>query len=264
MLWQRVVSALVLLPIIGAAVWFGEPWFSLVIGLFVFLGIIEFFRLATISGWRPFLYLGTLLTLLFIVDAHSNDERTTPLLITGVVVLPLIRCLLYPTKRNALMNWTWTVGGIFYLGWMMSHFLFLRDLDEGRDWVILVLIATFACDTSAYFVGRAIGKHRMAPVVSPGKTWEGAVGGMVGAVVATLATAVVTELDSVGYLLIVPLGFLIGVFAQLGDLAESAIKRSAEIKEAGGAIPGHGGALDRLDSLIFVVVLVYYWVIWLV
>ncbi len=264
MLWQRVISALFLLPIIGAAVWFGEPWFSIAVAVFVFLGIIEFYRLASIAGWRPFLFLGTLLTLLFVLDAHSDDERTTSLLITGVVVLPLIRCLLYPTKRNALMNWTWTIGGVLYIGWMMSHFVFLRELDEGRDWVFLALLTTFACDTSAYFVGRAFGKHRMAPMVSPGKTWEGAAGGLIGAIVATVAVAIVTELDDVGYHLIIPLGFLIGIFAQLGDLAESTIKRSAEIKEAGSVIPGHGGALDRLDSLIFVIVLVYYWVIWLV
>ncbi len=264
MLWKRLISALVLLPVIGAAVWFGDPWFSLTIAVFVLLGIIEFYRIATIAGWRPFLLLGTLLTLLFILDAHSDDARTTPLLITAVVVILLIRCLLYPTKRNALMNWTWTVGGVFYLGWMMSHFIFLRELDEGRDWVFLVLVTTFACDTGAYFIGRALGKNRMAPTISPGKTWEGAVGGLVCAVVATVAVAIVTELDDVGYHLIIPLGFLIGIFAQLGDLSESAMKRSAEIKEAGGLIPGHGGALDRLDSLLFVVVLVYYWVVWLV
>ncbi|MFO8100780.1 MAG: phosphatidate cytidylyltransferase [Dehalococcoidia bacterium] len=264
MLWQRLISALVLLPVVGAAVWFGEPWFSIVVAVFVLLGILEFYRIAAIAGWRPFLFLGTILTLLFILAAHSDDERTIPLLITVVVVLPLIRCLLYPTKRNALMNWTWTVGGVFYLGWMMSHFIFLRELDEGRDWVYLALLATFACDTGAYFIGRAVGKTRMAPMVSPGKTWEGAVGGLVCAVVATVVVAMVTELDDIGYHHIIPLGFLIGVFAQLGDLSESAMKRSAEIKEAGGAIMGHGGALDRLDSLIFVVVLVYYWVIWLV
>ncbi len=216
MLWKRLISALVLLPVIGAAVWFGDPWFSLTIAVFVLLGIIEFYRIATIAGWRPFLLLGTLLTLLFILDAHSDDARTTPLLITAVVVILLIRCLLYPTKRNALMNWTWTVGGVFYLGWMMSHFIFLRELDEGRDWVFLVLVTTFACDTGAYFIGRALGKNRMAPTISPGKTWEGAVGGLVCAVVATVAVAIVTELDDVGYHLIIPLGFLIGIFAQLG------------------------------------------------
>ena len=264
MLWQRVISALVLLPVVGAAVWFGEPWFSITVAVFVFLATLEFYRIASIAGWRPFLFLGTLLTLLFILDAHSDDERTTSLLITLAVVLPLIRCLLYPTKRNALMNWTWTVGGVFYIGWMMSHFIFLRELEDGRDWVFLALLATFACDTSAFFVGRALGKHRMAPVVSPGKTWEGAAGGLIGAVVATVVVAIVAGFDGVGYHLIVPLGFLIGIFAQLGDLAESAIKRSAETKEAGNLIPGHGGVLDRLDSLIFSIVLVYYWVIWLV
>lgn len=264
MLWQRIISAIVLLPVIGAVVWFGEPWFSIVLAIFALLGILEFYRLAIVAGWRPFQYLGIIFTLLFILVAHSDDTRLIPFFITAVIVIPLIRGLLYPTKRNAMMNWTWTVGGVFYIGWMISHFIFLREVDEGRDWVFLALLTTFACDTGAYFIGRIFGKHKMAPVVSPGKTWEGAAGGLISAVVATIVIAIVTELDEVGYLLIVPLGFLIGIFAQLGDLAESAIKRSAEIKEAGSIIPGHGGALDRLDSLLFVIVVVYYWVIWLV
>lgn len=264
MLWQRILSALVLLPGVIAAVWYGEPWLSVVVALFVFFGALEFFRIASIAGWRPFLYLGTLLALLFVLNAHSDDERTTPLLISACVVLPLIRCLLYPTKRNAMMNWTWTLGGVFYVGWTMSHFVFLREMDDGRDWVFLALLGTFACDTSAYFIGRIFGRHRMAPVVSPGKTWEGAAGGLAGAVAAVVGIAILTDLTEVGYHLIIPLAFLLGIFAQLGDLAESAIKRSAETKEAGNLIPGHGGILDRLDSLIFSVVLVYYWVIWLV
>ena len=264
MLWQRILSALVLIPVLVAVIWYGEPWFSITVALVVAVGIIEFYRLASIAGWRPFLFLGSILTLLFILNAHSNDERTTPLLITSIVVFPLIRCLLYPTKRNALMNWTWTIGGILYIGWMMSHFVLMREMEDGRDWVFLAIFATFACDTSAYFVGRAFGKHKMAPIVSPGKTWEGALGGLIGTVVATVIIAVVTDLSEAGYHLIIPLGFLMGIFAQLGDLAESTIKRSAETKEAGSLIPGHGGMLDRLDSLIFTVVLVYYWVLWLV
>ncbi len=264
MLWKRVVSSLVLLPLVVAVVWFGDPWISITVALFVLLGTLEFYRIAIITGWRPFVFLGTPLALLFILNVHCDDERTTPLLITAVIVLPLIRSLLYPVKRNAMMNWTWTIGGVFYVGWMMSHFILLRDMQEGRDWVFMVLFATFACDTSAYFIGRAFGKNKMAPVVSPGKTWEGALGGLGGTMLAVVIIAIITGLDEYGYLYIIPLGFLIGVFAQIGDLAESAIKRSAETKEASGLIPGHGGMLDRLDSLIFTVILVYYWVLWVV
>ena len=133
----------------------------------------------------------------------------------------------------------------------------------GRDWVLLALFATFAVDTTAYFVGRAWGRHKMAPTISPGKTWEGAVGGLVGAIVAVIALALLLDID-ISYSEMVILGFLIAVFAQLGDLAESKLKRSMGVKEAGNLIPGHGGILDRLDSIVFTGVVVYYCLRWFI
>ncbi|MBT4511002.1 MAG: CDP-archaeol synthase, partial [Chloroflexi bacterium] len=110
----------------------------------------------------------------------------------------------------------------------------------------------------------SLGKHKMAPAISPGKTWEGAIGGLIGAAVATIALIIITGVDDIGYAKIIPLGFLISIFAQVGDLTESALKRNANAKDAGSLIPGHGGVLDRLDSIIFTIVLVYYYVIWIV
>jgi len=133
----------------------------------------------------------------------------------------------------------------------------------GRDWVLLALFATFAVDTTAYFIGRAWGRHKMAPTISPGKTWEGAVGGLVGAIVAVIALALLLDID-ISYSEMVILGFLIAVFAQLGDLAESKLKRSMGVKEAGNLIPGHGGILDRLDSIVFTGVVVYYCLRWFI
>ena len=133
----------------------------------------------------------------------------------------------------------------------------------GRDWVLLALFATFAVDTTAYFIGRAWGRHKMAPTISPGKTWEGAVGGLAGAIVAVIALALLLDID-ISYSEMVILGFLIAVFAQLGDLAESKLKRSMGVKEAGNLIPGHGGILDRLDSIVFTGVVVYYCLRWFI
>ncbi|NQT73823.1 MAG: phosphatidate cytidylyltransferase [Chloroflexi bacterium] len=264
MLRQRVISAVVAIPIILAAIWFGDPWLSIVVALFVLLGAFEFYRLGNSAGWQPFTIIGIVLALLFILNTHSDDEKTTPLLITGAVLIPLARIIWQYDGQKAFVNWTWTVAGIFYVGWMMSHIVQLRDMDDGRDWVIIAIFATFASDTSAYFTGRALGKHKMAPAISPGKTWEGAIGGLLGAAIATVVLAIITGIDEIGYLKIIPLGFLISIFAQAGDLTESALKRNASAKDAGSLIPGHGGVLDRLDSLIFTVVLVYYYVIWIV
>lgn len=264
MLRERIISSFVLIPVLVAAVWYGEPWLSIVTASFAALGAWEFYRLARSGGWRPFEPLGLLLVILFIVAAHSDDGRVMPLMVSAAVLVPLFRLLWRPEAGKAFTHWLWTVGGVFYLGWTMSHFVLLRDLPDGRDWVFLALFGTFASDTFSYFVGRAIGRHALAPRISPRKTWEGAIGGVGGTVGATVLLAIITGLDEIGYLKIIPLGFLISLFAQAGDLAESVLKRNTEAKDAGSLIPGHGGVLDRLDSIVFTGVLVYYWVIWIV
>lgn len=264
MLWQRIVSSLILIPFLFVAIWYGEPWLSIVVGVFAGLGGLEFYRLAKSAGWNPFLVPGILLVTLFVVAAHSDDGRVMPLMVSAAILLPLVRILWHPEPGKAFINWAWTIGGVFYLGWTMSHFVLLRDLSEGRDWVFLALFATFASDTFSYFTGRALGKHPLAPKISPKKTREGAIGGVIGTVAATVALALITGLDEVGYAKLIPLGLLISLFAQAGDLAESVLKRNTDAKDAGHLIPGHGGVLDRLDSIVFTVVLVYYWVIWIV
>ena len=161
-----------------------------------------------------------------------------------------------------MITWTSSLTGIFYLGWLLSYWVLIMGF-YGRDWVLLALFATFAVDTTAYFIGRAWGRHKMAPTISPGKTWEGAVGGLVGAIVAVIVLALLLDID-ISYSEMVILGFLIAVFAQLGDLAESKLKRSMGVKEAGNLIPGHGGILDRLDSIVFTGVVVYYCLRWFI
>ncbi len=282
MLRQRVITSLVLVPVLLAAVWFGNPWLSIVVAVAALLGAFEFYKLANAAGWQPFTILGLVFVALFLLNAHFGDMRLTPLLVSGVVILSLTRLLwcalnesrvksresrvtggggLQSPDSRLWTNWAWTIGGIFYIGWTMSHFILLRELDDGRSWVLVVLLVTFASDTSAFFIGRAWGRRRMAPAISPGKTWEGAVGGVLGAITAIAILDAMLGLGEIGWLIL--LGFLISVFAQLGDLTESMLKRTAGVKEAGKLMPGHGGLLDRLDSLIFTVVLVYYYVVWI-
>lgn len=264
MLRRRVITALVLVPVLLAAAWFGDPWLFIVVATFALLGAAEFYKLSNAAGWQPFTSLGILFVLLFIANAHWGDERTTMLLISGVVIISLIRLLWYADKEKAFTNWAWTIGGVFYIGWMMSHFILLRELEDGRSWVLVALLGTIASDTSAFFVGRAWGRKRMAPAISPGKTWGGAVGGIIGTMIVVVILGGVLDLDGIGYAGLVILGFFISVFAQLGDLAGSMLKRTAGVKEAGKLMPGHGGALDRLDSVMFTVILVYYYVVWIV
>ena len=156
------------------------------------------------------------------------------------------------------------VGGPLYVGFLLSHAVALRGLDDGgalgRDWLLFAIATTFATDTGAFLVGRSLGRHRMAPNVSPGKTWEGALGGMVAAIA---AATILGRVLTLGLPLWQPalLGAAVGVSSQLGDLLESRLKRISQVKDAGSIIPGHGGVLDRLDSLLLSLSTVYYAVV---
>ena len=153
---------------------------------------------------------------------------------------------------------TLVVGGVAYVVLPFAALILMRLGDTGLQWTVLAFLVTFATDTTAYAVGRAAGRRKLAPSISPGKTWEGAVGGLFGA--AAAAVALVALLDGIEdrVLPAVVLGLAIGILAQAGDLLESKVKRMADAKDSGRLIPGHGGLLDRLDSLVPVFPLVYY------
>ena len=158
---------------------------------------------------------------------------------------------------SVLRDGAFVFVGISYVVLPFAALIAMRLDDIGLQWAALAFLVTFATDTSAYAVGRAVGRRRLAPSVSPGKTWEGAVGGLIGA--AAAAAALVALLDGVEPRIIpaVVLGLGIGLVAQAGDLLESKVKRMANAKDSGRLIPGHGGLLDRLDSLLPVFPLVY-------
>jgi phosphatidate cytidylyltransferase len=274
MLWQRVLSSVVVLPVLILAIWFGDPWFSLVVAIVGLLGIVEFYAMVGQERLGLLTFFGTLWTLFFIFNAcyanyYSSEEVygivTSSLVASAVVVSLLCVFLLQSTRDRIFSSWSWSLVGVFYMGWLLSHWILLMNSDEcaGRDWVLVALLSTFAVDTTAYFVGRAWGRHKMAPTISPGKTWEGAAGGLIGAIAASIILALALGID-IAYWEITFLGFLVGIFAQLGDLAESRLKRSVGVKEAGNLIPGHGGILDRLDSVVFTGVVVYYCLEWFI
>lgn len=263
MIRQRVLSALVLLPLIVVIIWFGGPAYSLLVAAVAALGALEFYGIKGLSRRHPLTLFGLISVLLFVLVAHFEGSYMA-LLLTSAVVLSLIWFIFRSRVEGAAINWAWSLTGIIYIGWMLSHFIPLRGLDGGRDWVLLALLAPIAADTAAFFIGRVWGRHPLALKVSPGKTWEGAIGGFLGAIAAALILAAILPGISIPYWQIILLGALIGVFSQLGDLAESMLKRSVGAKDASKLIPGHGGLLDRLDSILFTVVVVYYYVTWVI
>ncbi|MFC2005001.1 phosphatidate cytidylyltransferase [Chloroflexota bacterium] len=277
MLKKRAITALWGIPLLAIAVWFEQPlpWFTILVAIWGVMAVFEFYRMVAASKALPLTYFGLIWTLLFILSRnsdllallkpHFDLNLLTPLLLTSVVVLPLIWLLLRWQKDGALAGWVWMVAGILYVGWLLSYLVALRDLDDGRNWIFLALFATFASDTAAFFTGRAFGRHKLAPDISPGKTWEGAIGGIFGAIIFSLFFMLPTPLIlPVNLWQVVLLGLLVSIFGQLGDLAESLFKRSMGVKDSGNLIPGHGGFLDRIDSVVFAGVVVYYYVIWVI
>lgn len=279
MLLQRVATAVIGVPAILAVIWAGGAWFSVVLGILLFIATLEFYAavappanatlaespLATVSpvrlprllNQRPLGLIGAAFTALLVAAAHHGGDWWAGALALAAVV-PLLWLILSGNGERALPEWLPSVGGVLYIGWLGSHLVLLRHLDNGQDWVYLAVFATFANDTSAYFVGRAIGRTKLVPRISPGKTVEGSLGGILfGALgLALLNYALGLRVDVWP---LVPLAVLVPVAAQLGDLAESMIKRGAGVKDAGVLVPGHGGVLDRLDSVLFVVPVVYYY-----
>lgn len=271
MLKHRVITAVVGVPVVVTAIWFGAPWFNLLIAGAALAGTYEFYRMAHFHRKEPLLCLGLMWTLALVLS-HYYSTDILRWVITAPILISLICLIVRPWKEKAFRDWAWTIAGALYVGWILSYWLNLRGLEDGRNWVFLAMLTTFANDTGAFFVGRATGKHKLAPAISPGKTWEGAIGGLVCAIVASLVIGMILRLISLRlqatfdfeHWQIILLGFIIGLFAQLGDLVESLLKRNMEVKESGNLLPGHGGVLDRFDSLIFVGAVVYYYVIWVV
>lgn len=259
MLAKRVISAFIMGPLILGFVYLGGlPYWALVTAVAMGAGY-EYLRLVSQAGERADYPLTTLLILLIMVGALY------PSVIWGGITLLLVFSLLWQMARKGgdipVVSWALSLGGAFYVGGLLSHFVSLRALDRGLEWTLLAFFPTWANDTGAYFVGRWIGNHSFAPRISPKKTWEGSIGGWIsGIAVGTLMGALLRF----SLLHASLLGLLISLAATGGDLVESMFKRWAGVKDSGRLIPGHGGILDRIDSLLFSVVVVYYYLIWVI
>ncbi len=273
MLKKRVITVLWALPLLIAAIWFDQPlpWFTVLMTVWGLVAVFEVYRISKTTAVPALTVFGLLWTALFIISPHFNLPFLLPLLLAAMVIVPLIMLVLLPNKNGTFISWAWTIAGILYIGWLLSYFVALRGLDdpqtllldEGRNWVFLALFTTFASDTAAFFVGRAWGKRRLAPHISPGKTWEGAIAGVFGAILVSLFFILPTPLTlHLNWGQVILLGLLTSTFGQLGDLVESLFKRNMGVKDSSNLIPGHGGFLDRIDSVIFAGIVVYYCAVW--
>jgi phosphatidate cytidylyltransferase len=257
---RRIYTILVLAPLLYAVIRYLPPLaFSGVVVLAGGLALFEFYRLCFSDRGHSWL-IGIGLTgyAVLIFGTHRPEIIVPTLLATliGIISVPLLsRAPLEQSLRDGAM----TLFGILYLGLTLGALSMTRLLPQGEWLIFFLLLVTWASDTGAYYIGTLYGRHRLAPTISPKKTVEGLVGGLIGAIIVAYAARwwFLPELSGLDCLVLATLLTITGLW---GDLTESAMKRSAGMKDSGGILPGHGGMLDRLDSLLFTAPVFYYYV----
>lgn len=225
------------------------------------MGTHETYHLLSFQNIRAHALLGSLMAFVIALSGYSGSTVSlSASLLTGFFILATAHLR---TGTTVLANLAGSIFGLVYPAWLGAHILLLHGTDpHGAGLVMLLIVAVVATDAFAYFAGKFLGKHKMAPRVSPNKTWEGAAGGFLGAVA---GMAVLYACANAGYaypdwplVRYLLTGALLSVFAQVGDLFESSLKRAAGVKDAGRIFPGHGGVLDRCDGFLFAAPLLYY------
>jgi phosphatidate cytidylyltransferase len=259
---RRTATAAVALPLLALALFWGHPLLLVtIVGAAVVVGLFEFYALIEKKMLQPYRVLGFILLAAFFFDVHGLTAISLPLgpFVAMATLLALLARKGDFSERVAPA--AATLLGAAYLGALGGSLSALRTLppDNEGPWRVVLLLATMMmADTAAYFVGSAVGRHKLAPSISPGKTVEGGVGALAGGVLTAILVAH-CGLPTVPWPHAALLGALVTVFGTLGDLAESLLKRWAGVKDSGALFPGHGGMLDRLDSLLFGAPVLYYY-----
>jgi phosphatidate cytidylyltransferase len=252
---SRVLVALIGLPAVLGIVYLGGWWLFALAAVAAVLALHEYALM--IRSLRPVIlaaYAGALLSL---VGAQLGGLDWTAAGFLGTIPLAFLLHWLGDTRQSATIAIASTVLGAAWIGLCLAHLLLLRQLpDDGRLATFTVLLAVWAGDIGAFFAGRLIGRHRLAPTLSPGKTWEGFVFGVTATIFVAFVALYKQDYLSIGESIV--LGAVIAIAAPLGDLFESALKRDMQIKDTGRLLAAHGGVLDRIDSLLFATVAAYY------
>lgn len=288
-LFYRLITSAIFLPILVVIAWAGGIYYLLLIELGIGIGTYEFLKILEQRGLKPYTTIGVAAALVLGWNSYFASHIFTFLTLTLLFFFVSISELYRKNLDRAIYHISATIFGAFYVGWLMSHLVLLRqipaflhypdiisnlknlklcyffpneifstDYNNGIIYTLIPFVLAWVNDSGAYFIGKKIGRHKILERISPGKSWEGAIGGgfcgIIGILILKLGWA--PWLSIIDCLILSILG---ACAAPAGDFAESILKRDAQIKDAGTTIPGHGGILDRFDSVLFVAPVVYYY-----
>ena len=244
--------------------WAGGIWFTLTVSAIAAVAALELVQISSDRGVRPGAAFAVLPVVAVIIyaDLVPVSGSVAPVLAwsaTAAAMASMLWLLLAAPSGGQGWSALRALAVVGLVGGTLLHAPMLREFDEGRQWVTYLLAVTFASDTSSYIVGSGLGRLKLAPGISAGKTWEGAAGGVAGSVAASVAAIGLLSLD-VSLAVAIGAGVGLSIVGQLGDLGESRLKRLAGAKDSGVAVPGHGGIMDRLDSIVWNLVVVYHFV----
>lgn len=269
----RIISGLIGIAVLIGVLLLGKTALGIAVFAATLIGMYEFFNCMQQKGYKPVKFIGYIACLPVLMlglygsfdwlDKIIKDLGTLNYLFLFIFAIQavLMALIVFKHKKYNIVDASLTVMGIFYVVFMFAFIILTRNLDKGVYFIWLIFFA-WVTDTMAYFTGRAFGKRKLAPEISPKKTVAGSIGGILGCVIVTLIYGYILKsnnsvnIELYHYAII---GVLVAVLSQIGDLAASAIKRYAGIKDYGNIMPGHGGILDRFDSVVFIAPIIYFY-----
>jgi phosphatidate cytidylyltransferase len=250
-------------------VYFGGLAFFAVVSIALLVAGFEYFEMTRHASHRPMTLMGLALIELLLFDAYAHTDPTLKVIfgpdfwvreiVVAALLFSLVRAVFW-REEDWISSWALTLAGVLYIGGLGAYAILIRALPNGLAWTASAMLTIWATDTAAYFAGTRLGRHGFFTSISPKKTWEGAIGGWVAATLTMVACGALFA--GLALLPAIVFGFGISVAGTFGDLAESLLKRQTGVKDSGSVVPGHGGLLDRIDSLLFAAAFGYYFLVW--
>ncbi|MGQ9705703.1 MAG: phosphatidate cytidylyltransferase [bacterium] len=260
MLLWRAIIALIWIPIILLITLYGQIWhFLLMVLSFITVGIVEYNDLFKLRGKVPNIYVAIFGSLIIPVLMFFYSPSISLYIFITIFLVSLVWGILRGKVGGYIVSTSATLNGILYVGYLLGHLVLLRKMVYG-EWIVTILFgAVWGLDVVSYLFGSKFGRRVLAPAISPKKSFEGAISGFIaGTTIFTVGSIYLPGIDIKSIFLRILVGMFVSVVAILGDLVESAMKRDAKVKDSGNILPGHGGILDRFDSLIFAAPTLYY------